>query len=56
MPQKGIGKSKAGELKSQKKLREKQQQSGQKLALKKLVQEIHLIFWRQWIILKKLLR
>lgn len=46
MYQKGIGKSKVGELKSQKKLKEKQQLSGQKLALKKLVQEIHLTFWK----------
>ena len=47
MYQKTIGKSKVGELQSQKKLMEKQQQSGQKLALKKLVQGIHLTIWRQ---------
>jgi len=47
MYQKRIGKSKVGELKSQKKLMEKQQLSGQKLALIKQVQEIHLTIWRQ---------
>jgi len=47
MHQKRIRKRKVGELKSQKKLREKQQLSGQKLALIKPAQENHLTSWKQ---------